>query len=495
MDVELWPIEDVTPYEGNPRQNEEAVGAVAASIREFGFRQPIVVDEGGVVICGHTRLAAAKELGLARVPVHVAEGLTPDQVKAYRLADNATRDRSEWDYDLLPLELADLNAAGFDLGLLGFEEDELARIMVDEPGAGQVDPNMIPAPPDEPVTQAGDLWVLGEHRLLCGDAGSAADVDRLIGEEGVDLVNTDPPYNVRVEPRSNNAISAGLSSFSLPHHQSFGLARGRAKADGTTRKMRPKDRPLKGDDVSDGEFAAMLRAWFGQMARVLDPGRSFYIWGSHANIGNYAPALKECGLYFSQSIIWIKEHPVPTHRDFMGNHEWCFYGWREDGAHRWYGPTNVPDVWSMERRTCVEARGAMIGDRGVRVEAPDRDRVDVVPPAVDAHPRLLQLEPGQKLTLYGPGTPTDVWFVKKVTPQSMVHLTEKPVELAVRAMQYSSKRGENVLDLFGGSGSTLIAAEQMGRRAFLMEMDTLYCDVIVRRWEEFTGQKAEREGV
>jgi DNA modification methylase len=164
------------------------------------------------------------------------------------------------------------------------------------------------------------------------------------------------------------------------------------------------------------------------MSRVLLPGHAFYVWGGYSNIGNYPPVLKACGLYFSQSVIWVKEHPVLTRKDMMGNHEWAFYGWKEGAAHRWFGPNNITDVWS----------------------------------------------------------------VKKVNPQSMMHLTEKPVELATRAIEYSSRPGENVLDLFGGSGSTLIAAEQTGRKAFLMELDPLYCDVIVERFENFTGRKAER---
>jgi DNA modification methylase len=159
---------------------------------------------------------------------------------------------------------------------------------------------------------------------------------------------------------------------------------------------------------------------------VLLPGHRFYVWGGYANCGNYPPVLKATGLYFSQAIIWVKEHPVLTRKDLMGNHEWCFYGWREGAAHRFFGPSNAVDVWP----------------------------------------------------------------IKKINPQSMIHLTEKPVELAARAMEYSSRPGENVLDLFGGSGSTLIAAEQTGRKAFLMELDPLYCDVIVQRWEQFTGEKA-----
>jgi DNA modification methylase len=179
-----------------------------------------------------------------------------------------------------------------------------------------------------------------------------------------------------------------------------------------------------------GSFDRLLHAWFANIARVLEPGREFYLWGGFSNCGTYPPVLKANGLYFSQAVIWVKEHPVLTRKDFMGNHEWCFYGWREGAAHQFFGPNNATDVWS----------------------------------------------------------------IKKVNPQSMVHLTEKPVELAGRALQYSSKPGENVLDLFGGSGSTLIAAEQFGRRAFLMELDPLYCDLIVQRYEQFTGKKAERIG-
>jgi DNA modification methylase len=241
-------------------------------------------------------------------------------------------------------------------------------------------------------------------------------------------VNTDPPYNVKVEPRSNNAIAAGLSSFTaaesahagLLHHQAFDVARQGAKH-ATTEKMRPKDRPLVNDFMSPEDFDAMLLAWFGNIARVLVPGRCFYIWGGYANCGNYPPVLKACELYFAQAIIWVKEHPVLTRKDFMGNHEWCFYGWREGAGHEFFGPPNATDVWS----------------------------------------------------------------VKKVNPASMIHLTEKPVELAVRAIGYSSRPGENVADFFGGSGSTLNGCEKTGRRAYLMELDTLYCDVIRQRWAEF----------
>ncbi len=261
----------------------------------------------------------------------------------------------------------------------------------------------------------------------------AVDVDRLLDGADIHLVNMDPPYNVKVEPRSNNAIAAGVSSFAAPeakHHQKFDVERHPEKPNATHKKMRAKDWPLENDFVSDEEFERLLMAWFGNASRVLLPGRGFYIWGGgYANCANYPAALKQNALYFSQAIIWVKEHPVLTRKEFMGNHEWCFYGWKEGAAHQFLGPNNATDVWS----------------------------------------------------------------VKKVNPNQMVHLTEKPVELAVRAIQYSSREGENVMDLFGGSGSSLIACEQTARKAFLMELDALYCDVIVKRWEEFTGRKAERK--
>jgi len=210
------------------------------------------------------------------------------------------------------------------------------------------------------------------------------------------------------------------------------LARYPEKARGTHAKMRAKDRPLVNDFVSDEEFDRLLDAWFGNIARVLLPGRAAFIWGGYANCANYPPFLKKYKLYFSQAIIWHKLHPVLTRKDFMGDHEWCFYCWKEGAAHHFYGPNNA----------------------------------------------------------------TDVWQVKKINPQQMEHLTAKPAELAARAIEYSSRPGENVLDLFGGSGSTLIAAEQTGRRAYLMELDQAYADVICDRYQRFTGKPAvlERTG-
>jgi len=300
---------------------------------------------------------------------------------------------------------------------------------------GMCDPDEIPVPPGAATTQRGDIWLLGDqHRLMCGDSAIGSDVDHLLNGAAIHLVNSDPPYNVKTEPAAAGSDTMGQeppSWRSFKNQVRVGV-RPAPKAKSTiTKQQMIKARRLAHDSLTDEEFDRVLAAWFGNMSRVLLPGHGFYIWGGYANTKNYRIALEHAGLYFSQAIIWHKQHPVISRKDFMGDHEWAFYGWKEGAAHRFFGPNNVPDVWP----------------------------------------------------------------VKKVNPGQMIHLTEKPVELAARAIQYSSKPGENVLDLFGGSGSTLIACEQQGRRAFLMEIDPLYCDVIVERWEKFSGREAKRIAV
>ena len=416
----------LNPDPDNARlHSEENIETIMKSLAEFGQDQPLVVQKEGMIVRkGNGRLQAARRLGWKWIAAFVVD---EDDVRAVAraIADNRAAELATWDEEKLAQLLQSIREVGeIDLEVTGFSQADIDQLLpLDIPQ------DEVPEPPDDPLTRFGDLWVLGNHRLLCADAGDPNHVDRLVDGAPVHLVNTDPPYNVKVEPRSNNAIAAGLSSFAgTRHHQRFDVARCPEKSKPTSKKMRAKDRPLTNDYVSAEDFDKMLLAWFGNLARVLVLGRAFYIWGGYANCANYPPALRSTGLYFSQAIIWVKEHPVLTRKDFMGNHEWCFYGWREGAAHQFYGPKNAVDVWS----------------------------------------------------------------VKKVNPQNMVHLTEKPVELAARAMLYSSKPGENVLDLFGGSGSTLIAAHHTGRRAFLMEIDPPYCDVIVQRWENVTGQKAEQ---
>jgi DNA modification methylase len=408
---------DLRPHPKNwrthPAAQREALRGILA---EIGYADALLAretPEGLQLIDGHLRAETTPD---QEVPVLVLD-LTEEEAEKLLASLDPLAAMAGKNDDILHELLAGIDTESDPLRALW---EELAP---PEPKDGLCDPDEIPEPPAEPITQPCDLWLLGDHRLLCGDSASEGDVDRLLDGIPVHLVNTDPPYNVKVEPRSNNAIAAGNSSFRQSHHQKLDLARHPEKSQPTHRQMRAKDRPLENDFVSDDEFERLLHAWFGNLSRVLLPGRAFYLWGGYANCGNYPPVLEACELYFSQAIIWVKEHPVLTRKDFMGNHEWCFYGWRRGAGHKFFGPPNVPDVWS----------------------------------------------------------------VKKVNPTKMVHLTEKPVELAVRAVEYSSRRGENVLDLFGGSGSTLIAAEQTGRRAFLMEIDPLYCDVICARYRAFTG--------
>jgi DNA modification methylase len=410
-----------------PAQREALKGLLA----ELGYCDALLVrelDDGALeLIDGHLR---AEETPDIEVPVLVLD-VTAEEADKLLVTLDPLASLAEADTEALTSLLAtvDTDSEAIQALLKELAAGELTRFPEPDRVVGLTDPDDVPEPPDEPSTCLGDLWILGRHRLLCGDGSKLEDLDRLLDGAPIHVVNTDPPYNVGVEPRSNNAIAAGLSSFQgTTHHQGLDLARHPEKATPTAKKLRAKDRPLANDFVSEEAFTTLLHAWFGNLARVLEPGRSFWVWGGYANIANYPPALKAAGLYFSQTVIWVKEHPVLTRKDLMGNHEWCFYGWREGAAHHFFGPPNATDVWS----------------------------------------------------------------IKKVNPQHMIHLTEKPVELARRALAYSSRPGENVLDLFAGSGSTLIGAEQTGRRAFLLEIDPLYCDVIVTRWEQFTGHKAQR---
>jgi DNA modification methylase len=400
------------------------------SLARFSQQKPIVVDSRGIIRAGNGTFEAARALGWTEIDV-VETDLVGLEATAFAIADNRSSDLSGFDDTALSQLLGELQAEDA-LDGVGFTDADLEELVAGlEVGEVDVEQDQAPGLPDEAATQLGDLWILGRHRLLCGDSASEEDLDRLLDGASVHLLNTDPPYNVKVEPRSNNAIAAGLSSFApSTHHQKLDLARHPGKSKPTTAKLRPKDRPLENDFLSDEEFELLLRAWFGNAARVLLPGRAFYIWGGYANLGNYPAALRESGLYYSQGIVWDKQHPVLTRKDFMGAFELAFYGWREGAAHQYLGPANA----------------------------------------------------------------TDLWHVKKVNPQAMVHLTEKPVELAGRAIGYSSRKNENVLDLFGGSGSTMAACQQMGRSAFLMEIDTLYCDVIVERWQRLTSEEAVLEG-
>jgi len=417
------------------RLSKENANRLRNEIKTLGFSEPVSVwqHEGRCYILnGHQRVAVLRQMAaegfeIPALPVSVVEATSIAEAKRKVLA--LTSQYGEITSDGLSSFLEDAQISLEEaMESFRFPEVDLALLAGPESDAFQDTP---PEPPPEPITQPSEVIELGGHVLMCGDSANDADVDRLLGGEAVHLVNTDPPYNVKVEPRTGTAMAAGNSSAlpRLTHHQSFDKARGRMSQ--PKARMRARDRVLTNDFLPPEQFDELVRKWFGNLARALLPGRSFYVWGGYANIFNFPRALEQTDLYFSQAVVWVKGHPVLTRKDFMGDHEWCFYGWRK-GAGHYFNP---------------EIHNA-----------------------------------------------TDVWSVKKVNPASMVHLTEKPVELAARAMKYSSRAGERVLDLFGGSGSTLVAAEQMGRKALLMEIDPLYCDVIVSRYHNLAGwDKAPKE--
>jgi hypothetical protein len=311
---------ELRPHPKNWRKHPEAQqNALRGILAEVGYVDALIVRElpdGALqIVDGHLRAETTPD---AEVPVLVVDLTDSEAEKVLATFD--------------PLSaMAEPDEAQLDALLKGIETDsEALAAMLEQLAddaakrrAVEIVEDEIPQPPDEAITKPGDLILLGDHRLLCGDSSKPEDVDRLLGGEPIHLVNTDPPYNVKVEPRSNNAIAAGLSSFSATHHQGLDVARHPGKAKATGKKLRAKDRPLANDFVSDEEFDRLLVAWFGNMARVLAPGRSFYIWGGYANCANYPPVLKTSGLYFSQAIIWDKQHPVLTRKDFMGAHEWC----------------------------------------------------------------------------------------------------------------------------------------------------------------------------
>jgi len=319
MKIEQWDIGRVTPYERNPRRNDDAVEAVAASIREFGFRQPIVVDADGVVIAGHTRLKAAQHLGLAKVPVHVARDLTPEQVRALRIADNKTGELATWDMDLLPLELADLRDAEFDLSVLGFDMSEVEAMLAPAGTEGNTPVDDVPETPDEDdvLTRPGDLWVLGRHRLLCGDSTNAGDVDRLMDGERAALVATDPPYLVDYTGERPN---------------------------GTGKDWTENYREI---DIPDADI--FFRGVFENVTRVIAPHAAIYCWHAHKRCGVIQKVWADLGILDHQSVVWVKPTPVFGRVFWHFRHEPCMMGWvqgskpEHDGDHS----MEMNSVWEL----------------------------------------------------------------------------------------------------------------------------------------------------
>lgn len=382
MQVKTVSIDQIKPYENNPRNNDDAVDAVANSIKEFGWQQPIVVDNGGVIIAGHTRYKAAKQLKLKEVPIVVADNLTEEQVNAYRLADNKSGELATWDDDELQEELdkildIDMTDFGFDLET-ELEDDEV----IDDDYEEEV--------PEEPKSKLGQVYQLGRHRLMCGDSTKPEDVKKLMNGVQADLLITDPPYNVNYEGKQDSKMT------------------------------------IKNDHQEADNFYKFLLAAFTNAKDNMKAGAAFYIWYASSEAVNFNRSAVDAGLSVRQELIWAKNQMIIGRQDYQWQHEPCLYGWADNGSHSWYSDRKQTTILNFDK-----------------------------PQRSDLHP------------------------------------TMKPIPLFDYQIKNSSKSGDIVLDLFGGSGTTLMACEQDGRNAYLMEFDPRYVDVIIDRWEKFTGKTAK----
>jgi DNA modification methylase len=408
---------DLIPYENNPRKNEEAVEVVKKSITEFGFKVPIVIDENYVIVTGHTRLKAAKELGLEKVPCIMADDLSAEQIKAFRLADNKASELSSWDLPKLELELEELTDLDFNMGEFGFDIQEPDLVEDD------FDFDEAVAQVKEPVTKPGDIWQLGRHRLMCGDSTEAKQVDKLMEGYKARLIITDPPYNVDY-------------------------------TGGTGMK-------ILNDSMDDNNFRAFLLKAYKCMHENMMSGAPIYVFHADSEGYNFRGAFKEAGFKLTQCLIWVKSSLVLGRQDYHWRHEPILYGWKEGAAHFWYGNRDKDTVIDEDKISFTKAK--------------KQELIEVIK---DLQQKLYD---GTSIIYHDKPSINDD------------HPTMKPVKLIGKLMHNSSEKGDLVLDSFGGSGATLMAAEQAGRICNLMELDPVYCDVIVKRWEEYTKLKAVRK--
>jgi len=378
MQIKLAEISNIKPYENNPRKlSEQAIKKVAMSLKEYGFRQPIVVDKNMVIVAGHTRYRASKKLGLKQVPISVIDNLSKEQINAYRIADNRTAEESEWDNELLKMEIKELEAQDFKLDLLGFNEDQLNDLLFEEK-QGLTDEDEIPEAPEKPISKLGDIWKLGNHRVMCGDSTILDHIDKLTENQKPDMIFTDPPYNVAFNGRSGK--------FDV----------------------------IKNDNLEESEFNNFIDTILSNLS-ILNIN-TYYICCNWAFYSILQKKLKP-----KACIVWAK-NVFGLGKGYRHQHEFILFDGFIDASIK-----NESDLWKISKDTKYK------------------------------------------------------------------HPTQKPVELSSRAIKNSSKAKNIILDIFGGSGSTLIACEKLDRKARIMELDPKYCDVIIKRWENFTGKKAELE--
>jgi site-specific DNA-methyltransferase (adenine-specific) len=394
--LETIKIDALIPYARNSRTHSDGqVAQIASSIKEFGFTNPVLIDGQGGIIAGHGRVLAARKLGMSEVPCIRLDHLTEAQKRAYVIADNRLALNSGWDTEMLKVEFADLQELGFDLELTGFDLDEIKELLAPVGTEGLTDPDDAPPLPEHPRTVPGDIWVMGKHRLLCGDSTSMDDLAKLTDGQLVDMWLTDPPYNVAVQggnhgdPERKNGLK------------------------------------IMNDKMPDEQFRQFLRDAYTAADTVMKPGAVFYIWHADSEGYNFRGAAKDAGWAVRQCLIWKKSSIVMGRQDYHWKHEPCLYGWKEGAGHLWAADRKQTTILEFDR------------------------------PAKNGE-----------------------------------HPTMKPVALFEYQLLNNTKGGDQVLDSFGGSGTTLIAAEKNGRVARIMELDPKYCDVIVKRWQDFTGKIA-----
>lgn len=391
----LQPVEALIPYARNSRtHSDEQVAQIAASIREFGFTNPVLVDDEGGIVAGHGRVMAARQIGMTAVPTINVGWLSEQQRRAYVIADNQLAMNAGWDESVLAQEVAWLQDHQFNTDLLGFNADFLDGLLAEEAATdvGLTDQDDAPSLQAEPVTRLGDVWVLGKHRLMCGDSTSMDAVIALVPGGGIDMFLTDPPYNVAYEGKTADALT------------------------------------IQNDSMSNTSFRQFLRDAFTAADSVMKAGAVFYIWYADVESYNFTGALVDTGWDLRQVLIWKKNSLVMGRKDYHFKHEPCLYGWKDGAGHLWASDRKQTTILEFDRPT-----------------------------------------------------------------RSLEHPTMKPVALFEYQLLNNTKGGDLCLDLFGGSGTTLIACEKNGRYARLMELDPKYCDVIVRRWQAFTGKRAVLE--
>jgi site-specific DNA-methyltransferase (adenine-specific) len=388
--IETRLVADLIPYAANSRTHSDAqVAQIAASIKEFGWTNPILIDDDNTIIAGHGRLLAARKLGLEEVPAIILDHLTKAQQRALVIADNQLALNAGWDMDMLKAEIEDLSLENFNLELLGFDDDFLDGLLETAPSGGMTDEDAVPEVPETPKTVLGDVWVLGNHRLMCGDSTSIDALEKLTEGNLVDMWLTDPPYNVAYEGKTKDALT------------------------------------IQNDSMTDDSFRTFLRDAYVAADAVMKPGAVFYIWHADSEGYNFRGAAHDAGWKVRQCLIWKKSTMVMGRQDYHWKHEPCLYGWKEGAAH----------LWATDRKQTTI----------LEFNKPSRN--------------------GE-------------------------HPTMKPVELFEYQMLNNTKGADMVLDSFGGSGTTIIAAEKHGRYGRLMELDPKYCDVIIKRWQDFTGKEA-----